>query len=307
MPIAAAPVRPLVSVVIPCFNHAEFLAEAVQSALAQTYERREIIVVDDGSEDDTQQVAASFGGAITVIRRANGGLSAARNTGIAHARGSIIGLLDADDRWLPRKLEVEVPLFADPRVGVVHGSYRKFPPGHRIAGEILKPSGQESSVHDLLALNRVGVPVSALFRRTVFSRVGRFDESLRGAEDWDLWLRMSVVSRVVSSAPITAEYRLRDKSMSRDYERMYECLNRVIEKNGWHHRGCAECERAVRQARRNAASYYYDNCARAAFDAMAAGDLVTYASLRVRGLLRYPVALRRVVPGIVRRARAFVA
>jgi glycosyltransferase involved in cell wall biosynthesis len=303
---AAAPFGPLVSVIVPCYNHARYVGEAVESALAQTYVRREVILVDDGSEDETQAVAAAFGTAIRVVRRPNGGLAAARNTGIAHARGSIIGLLDADDRWLPRKLETEVPAFADPRVGVVHGSYRKFPARHRAAGEVHKRQGEVSTVHDLLELNRVGAPVSALFRRTVFNRVGRFDESLCGAEDWDLWLRMSVVSRVVGSAAVTSEYRLQDTSMSRQYERMYDALNRVVEKNRFHHRACIQCEAAARKAHRNAASYYYDFSARAAFEARRAGDFLTYASLRIRGLARHPVVLRRIVPAIVRRARAAI-
>jgi glycosyltransferase involved in cell wall biosynthesis len=295
--------QPLVSVIVPCYNQASFLAEAVDSALAQTYQRREVIVVDDGSTDDTAAVAASYGGRIQVIRQANRGLAAARNAGIDRAHGTIIGVMDADDRWLPNKLDVEVPWFADPGAGLVHGSYLKFPSTYPAAGEVRKPLGAKTGFHGILGFNFVGAPVSALFRRAAFDRAGRFDEALKGGEDWDLWIRIAAESTLVASDVVTAEYRLSTASMSRNYEVMYRWLLRVVEKNGSRHGDCTACKDAVRRARRHLNAYYEEMASRDALGALASGQRLRYLQLRLRGLRHNPRAVRRVLPALARRLR----
>jgi glycosyltransferase involved in cell wall biosynthesis len=299
--------QPFVSIIVPCYNQGHLLAEAVDSALGQTYHHREVIVVDDGSTDRTAAVAAGFGSRIRLVRQANRGLSAARNAGIRRSRGTVIGLLDADDRWLPEKLQIEVPQFADPRVGLVHGSYRKFPETHPKAGIVRKNPGAANGFHELIEFNWVGAPVCVLFRRSVYDMVGGFDERLSGIEDWDLWIRVATASRIVASAPVTAEYRLSGASMSRNYDRMYACLLRVIEKSRQHHPGCAICRVAVRKARRHARAYYCDLAARDAFAALAEGRRVRYLALRVRGICRNPRIARRILPAIARRVRSSLA
>ena len=97
----------LISVVIPTYNYGHFVTEAVDSVLAQTYRHYEVVVVDDGSTDDTRARLAPYGDRIRYIHQENQGLSAARNTGIRAARGGVIGLLDSDDKWHPRKLETQ--------------------------------------------------------------------------------------------------------------------------------------------------------------------------------------------------------
>jgi glycosyltransferase involved in cell wall biosynthesis len=298
---------PWVTVIIPCYNQAPTLAFAIDSALAQTYPCREIVVVDDGSTDGTAAVAAGYGSRIAFVQQPNRGLSAARNAGIRRSRGTFIGLIDADDRWLPDKLAIEVPRFSDERVGLVHSSYRKFPSAHPRAGDVRKTTNGDTDFHELLGFNIVGAPVSALFRRSIFDRVGGFDEDLKGAEDWDLWIRIAAISRVVASGPITAEYRLSDDSMSRNYERMYRCLLRVSDKNRGHHSGCRGCRRALRRAKQHARSYYCDLAARDAFRSLAAGRRLRYLSLRIRGLLRNPRIALRLVPAIARRIHARLA
>ena len=112
---------PKVSVVIPTYQHAHFVAQAISSVLSQTYCDLEVIVVDDGSTDDTQEIVAGFGEQIRVVQHEkNSGLSAARNTGIQLSRGEYVAFLDADDIWLPEKLEKQIPLFErDESVGLV--------------------------------------------------------------------------------------------------------------------------------------------------------------------------------------------
>ena len=112
--------EPLVSVVIPSFNYARFLVDCVDSALAQTYPHREIIVVDDGSTDNTRQVLEHYGDKIVYIHQSNQGLSQARNTGIHAAKGEFIALLDSDDLWHPRKLELQIRCMKDhPEIGLL--------------------------------------------------------------------------------------------------------------------------------------------------------------------------------------------
>src|SRR5215813_13941843 len=102
--------QPLVSVIIPTFDRATWVGEAIASVLAQTYTYLELIIVDDGSHDATREVVQAFGQALRYIRQAHAGVSAARNCGVAASRGTLIAFLDSDDLWLPRKVTAQVAL-----------------------------------------------------------------------------------------------------------------------------------------------------------------------------------------------------
>ena len=186
----------LVSVVIPTYNYARFVGRAVDSVLAQTYSPLECVVVDDGSADDTPQVLSRYGDRIHAIRQENRGLSAARNTGIGAARGEYVALLDSDDYFRPDKIAKQVALIgSQPGLGAVgcdvqhvdaDGSdlrYRRFPDPPSDLGEQLRA----------IATRRAWVGGSgsgALVPKRVFDEVGPFDETLRAAEDWDMWMRI---------------------------------------------------------------------------------------------------------------------
>ena len=117
---------PLVSVVIPCYNQAHFLGEAIESVLAQTYPHLEIIVVDDGSPDNTEEVATRYSG-VRYVQQANQGLAAARNTGLRHSTGAYLVFLDADDRLLPQAVEVGLQqLQAHPECAFTFGKWRQI-------------------------------------------------------------------------------------------------------------------------------------------------------------------------------------
>src|SRR5437763_447547 len=108
-----------VSVIIPAYNFARYVPEAIDSVLAQTYAPFEVIVVDDGSTDDTPKVLAAYGNRIRAIRQVNQGVAAARNTGLAAAGGEYVAFIDSDDTWEPRKLQLQMDRFdADPDLGL---------------------------------------------------------------------------------------------------------------------------------------------------------------------------------------------
>jgi len=183
--------KPMVSVVIPTYNRAWCLAEAVDSVLAQEFRDFELIVVDDGSADDTPLLLESYGDAIRVLRRGNRGVSAARNAGIAAARGGLIAFLDSDDLWLPGKLSRQVEFFTSHPEALICQTEelwvrngRRVNPGKRHrkrGGMIFEPS------LDLCLVS----PSAVMVRQGLFERVGIFDESLPACEDYDLWLRVS--------------------------------------------------------------------------------------------------------------------
>jgi glycosyltransferase involved in cell wall biosynthesis len=182
---------PLISVIIPTYNRAGVVEEAVDSVLAQEYNDFELIVVDDGSTDNTSEALAPYGDDVTVLFQENKGVSAARNRGIAKASGRYIAFLDSDDLWLPGKLSAQVEFFNErpdalicqtEEVWVRNGI--RVNPGKRHK----KPSGMifEPSLELCLVS-----PSAVMIRRDLLERAGGFDETLPACEDYDLWLRIS--------------------------------------------------------------------------------------------------------------------
>lgn len=185
-----SPVRPAgspaVSVIIPAYNAAGFVARAIESALAQTHPPLEILVIDDGSKDATSEVVARFAPPVRLLRQTNGGPAAARNHGAREARGEWLAFLDADDRWLPEKLERQLAQARDPDIALV---YSRPPTDLGHGGRIIPP------VADFATLWRRNFLITSavMVRRAVFERHGGFDEerALIGVEDYNLWLRLA--------------------------------------------------------------------------------------------------------------------
>ncbi len=182
----------LVSIIIPAYNASAYIKEAIDSALAQTYENCEVIIVDDGSTDNTKAVVSPFlkDRKVRYIFQANKGLAGARNTGIRASGGSYIALLDSDDIFLPDKIKEQVAaLEARPDFGVCYCDLLHFTdtePRKIYHHRYRYPSGDilESLLH-----RQFVNPLTVVVRREVFERHGYFDEGLRRSEDWDLWLR----------------------------------------------------------------------------------------------------------------------
>lgn len=174
---------PSVSVVIPAYNSAGCIRRAIDSALAQTTPPLEVIVVDDGSRDETGEVVGAYPEPVRLVRQENGGPGAARNHGVRMARGEWIGLLDADDAWLPHKLAAQSEPTAGPRTGVIHSA-------------VLSGNTQEipeRATFERLWSRNVVKTSTVLVRKSAFEEVGGFDEdrALIGVEDYNLWLRLA--------------------------------------------------------------------------------------------------------------------
>src|SRR5258708_444396 len=184
-----------VSVVIPAYNYAHFLTEAIASALAQTRTDFELIVVDDGSTDNTPEVCARCTDPrVRTVRQPNAGLSAARNTGIREARFPYVAFLDADDRWEPEFLSAVFREFH--RLGPAFLAVGTACSRMDASGEPLAPPRQnflhtsELTAASFCLRNRP-LSSSVVVRRDVFEECGGFDLSLRSSEDRDMWIRLT--------------------------------------------------------------------------------------------------------------------
>lgn len=234
----------LVSIIIPCYNQAQFLGEAIESALEQTYQHFEVIVVDDGSTDHTSEVAARYPKVVTVRQR-NQGASSARNHGVRASSGSYLVFLDSDDRLLPHALGVGVKHLRDhAECAFVFGHRREI----AADGTALSTSsfvGIEKDPYRQLLLNCLVYPTSlAMFRRDLFETVAGFDPLIVGAEDYDLYLRIARKFPVFGYDEIVAEYRQHDTSMTRDNVRMLKACHAVMRKQQRSVRGNKEWEEA---------------------------------------------------------------
>jgi glycosyltransferase involved in cell wall biosynthesis len=212
---------PLVSVIVPAYNVADFIGDALNSVLAQTVTDYEIIVVNDGSPDTEalEKVLGPYMSRIVYLKQENRGVSAARNTGIKAARGSLIAFLDGDDSWLPHYLEVQVPrIQADPSIDVLYPNVIMFGDSSEAGEEFMTicPSNGEVTFERLL-LQECNVSNCSIARRETIIRAGLFDEELRSVEDFDLWLRViKHGGRIVYHRDVLARYRRRTGSLTAD-------------------------------------------------------------------------------------------
>jgi glycosyltransferase involved in cell wall biosynthesis len=206
----------MLSVIIPCYNQAHFLAQAIASVLDQDCKPVEVIVVDDGSNDPIHDVITQFPG-VAYLRQSNKGLSAARNVGFSKTSGEYIVFLDADDRLLPNALAMNVQcLERHPDSAFTYGRFRIIShDGQLIAEPPLRRPGNDAYA-GFLRHNCVQAPGAAMLRRSVLESVGLFDTSLRSTQDYDLFLRISRRFPVCCHDGFVLEYRQHEASMSVD-------------------------------------------------------------------------------------------
>jgi glycosyltransferase involved in cell wall biosynthesis len=214
-----APEPGLVSVIIPCYNQAHFLREAIESALAQTCSQREVLVVDDGSTDNIAEVIAGYP-AVRYIRQENLGVSAARNKGWKQSRGEYLVFLDADDRLLSEALEIGInSLRQHPDCAFAAGCCRLIAADGSLIDDAPKHShvSREHYLEMLRGNYRIWCPGSVIYRRTAFDITSGFNSSLGPAADYDLYLRISRDSPIFCHNHLVADYRLHRSSMSADH------------------------------------------------------------------------------------------
>jgi glycosyltransferase involved in cell wall biosynthesis len=244
---------PLVSIITATYNMADYVADTIDSLLAQTHPAVECIVVDDGSTDHTPDVLARYAddARVKIVRQENAGQTVAKNHGLREASGELIGFCDADDLWRPDKLALQLPHFRDETVGVVYGNFQFIDgEGRPIATD--RPATYSGRITGkLLVDNFVHFP-TALVRREIIDAAGGFDESLSMGIDFDLWLRISVDYDFLYLPDILVDYRIWAGQMShRTGERLDNAFKLM-------HRFLADHPNSVTKAdRRRAWSHTY--------------------------------------------------
>lgn len=199
---------PLISVIMPCFNAAPFLREAVDSVLAQTHPSVELIVIDDGSNDRSREMLREYGNQLTVLEQANRGPYPARNLGLAHAKGELVAFLDADDWWSPDFLEkLHAALGDRPDVTLAYCGWQNVGDGIQTS-PYLPPEYENGDPVDAFIRTCPWPIHAALVKRSLVDRLGGFSERRYSSMDYDFWLRALALSRCFARVPeVLAFYR----------------------------------------------------------------------------------------------------
>lgn len=248
-------IRGLVSVIIPNYNQGAFLKDSIGSVMGQDYPKKEVVVVNDGSRDESEEVCKSFPGVVYIFQE-NKGVSAARNTGLQHARGEYIIFLDADDILLPGVLSYQVSLIEKhPEVAFVSGGHVHTDAQLNVIREVSSP------VHDnfylaLLEANYIGMHASVLYRRFVLDEFG-FDPTLKAGEDYDLFLKITRKYPVYNHPKPIAGYRFHNENTSRNLPKMLKNVLAALEKQK-DNLTTAEQKKAYKRGRFNWIYYYGD-------------------------------------------------
>lgn len=217
--------KPLVTVVIPAYNAKAYVLDAIRSVQTQNYAPLEIILIDDGSQDGTADLVREKAPDVRIVRQANSGVAAARNTGLREAHGSFICFLDADDGWFPGKLDAQINyLMQHSEVGLVYhrwlvwkldedGTYRMpaIPPQPNSDRVDSEWSGW---IYPQLLLDCVVHTSTVMIRRQIFEQIGYFDPNLISGQDYDYWLRVSQICEIHKLSRIYSFYRAVPDSLS---------------------------------------------------------------------------------------------
>ncbi|AEB83124.1 glycosyltransferase family 2 protein [Alicycliphilus denitrificans] len=217
--------RPRVSVIIPVRNGKDYLQEALDSVLQQSFTDLELLLIDDGSTDDDYDRYALQDKRVRVIHLQGMGVSRARNVGMAQSRGDLLAFLDADDVWFPGKLQAQVNYFdAHPEVGIVFGKFIRwqalpsgaFAPARSLMQDASKLTHADPERSGWLYTRLLGGLLvgmnTAVVRRTVYEAIGGFNEAMRQGEDYDFWLKASRVAEMHSLNGPVALYRIHGAS-----------------------------------------------------------------------------------------------
>jgi glycosyltransferase involved in cell wall biosynthesis len=241
------PAAPLVSVVTPCYNQAHFLRDAIESILAQTYPRIELVVVDDGSMDNTVAVVADYPLA-RCLRQGNRGVAEARNVGFGATNGEYVLFVDADDRLAPNAVQAHLHCFAEhPKAGFVVGAIEHITGDGSYRGTPHSPVLESEQYEHLLRANHIANTIAVMFRRSVFEELGGFTEYFSPAEDYELLLRAARAFPSAHHSTVVAYYRRHTTNTSRKGVIMLQAMRRVMRSQREIVRGNPRIEAAWRE------------------------------------------------------------
>jgi glycosyltransferase involved in cell wall biosynthesis len=211
-----------ISVVIPAYNAAHFLPRCLNSVFAQTLQPAEVVVVDDGSKDDTAEIGRRLGA--RVVSRPNGGLSAARNTGVQNSSSEWVALLDADDMWSPEKLRAQADRVREDTVLVYTGIRIFGEEGVRSTSLAVEPA----EARKMLRYRNPITPSSVMARREALARNHGFREDIRACEDWEMWMRLQRLGDFAAVPDALTDYYVYPSSMSTDPKRMLDAMEQIL-------------------------------------------------------------------------------
>jgi len=198
--------KPLVSVIMPCFNGEAFITEAINSVLNQTFEEFELIVIDDGSTDRSAELLSCYGERIRVVRQPNRGVSVARNVGIQLSAGEYVAFLDSDDYWHPDFLDEMVKAMADARTAIAYCGWQNV--GAAPGAPFVPPNYEtRDKLHHLLRFASLWPIHAILIRRSMLPATQPFNNKYPACEDYDLWLRIASFHRIQLVPRVLAFYR----------------------------------------------------------------------------------------------------
>ncbi|MEP3420950.1 MAG: glycosyltransferase family 2 protein [Erythrobacter sp.] len=235
--------NPRMSVVMPIYNVEAFVGEAIQSVLNQSFKDFELICVDDGGTDGSMDIVRTFSDSrIRIICQENRGLAGARNTGIAHARGEFVGLLDSDDVWHCDKLALHyVHLTANPDIGVSYAGSRMIDRDGQVLSVAMRPKLGRVTPRDIICRNPIGNGSAPVLRRSALNlarfahptdvgRVCWFDEDFRQSEDIEMWIRMAVKHNVTFAgiAGLLTDYRIIPGALSANVVKQYLSWTKML-------------------------------------------------------------------------------
>jgi len=234
----------MISVIIPCYNQAQYLQQAIESVLAQTYKDFEILVVNDGSTDQTAEVAASFSG-VRCIAQKNQGQAAARNAGLHESKGEFLVFLDADDRLMPTALEAGLSgLNKRPDCAFIYGRCRIIAPDGSELPEWPQPLYENDHYRQLLKDNYIFSTGRVLYRRSPIEEIGGFNHDVVPSEDYDLYLRITQKFPICCHSEVVSEYRRHPQQVSVNSAVMLRATLTVLRAQHRNVRGNPELEEA---------------------------------------------------------------
>lgn len=281
----------IVSVIIPCYNGAPFLPEAIESTITQTIPPFEVIVVDDGSTDNTEEVVARYP-EVRYIRQENQGASIARNTGLSKSQGEYLIFLDHDDRLLPQAIEVGVnSLRAHPDCGFVFGFSRTIGTDGVILTEAQEARIESANYQLILSGRSLAPPATVMFRRTVFDAVGGFDSTFDPAEDYEFYLRVARTFPIYCHNQVVVEYRRHDNNLSGNIPRILEATLRVIEAQWEFLQGNKDDEAAYRTGKKHWSNLFGPYVPYGMASYVKAGEFLAAVRVMVLLLQYYPQGL----------------